>query len=483
MLLILIIFSLTGCEAESEVRACHHRWAQITCKYPKTNNTYQYIDVVLSNETTVQSSKKDVWENKGRLCLYHDTKNKNLKVAIKHVKEREFGEYRCIFFQRPNSSDIQEGKLENELENCPRTFLSVYRTANTTITCDYPDVYEPHIKFFCKKNHFHCDDILSTKSSPKSKGTFTLTGSSRAFNISISDVTSQDAGDYWCGVESNDGSYRFSHTHVHLKVIDIKTLTPTIGHNFTYQCKYNQDASSLTKFICKGEDSTVCKQLVTTTEPDVEQRFIMKEHSGSITITVREVTANDSGIYWCGARHKHNQTHDDFFDGFNLSFSLTQGSIPHLHEHENFVFVLIVCIAFLLLMVVTVLILIYKRLSPLKDTGSEATTQNIKEDNIYEEIEQHFQSPGSENATNTVYLTVDHPTNHPASLHYSTIIFPSSSDIAAAETLILTPSSSACKYSTVKHSRSLTTSTATHPPRPPQEPLYSKVNKLKPKQK
>lgn len=97
-------------------------------------------------------------------------------------------------------------------------------------------------------------------------------------------------------------------------------MTPTIGQNFTYQCNYNQDASSFIKFICKGEDSTVCKQLVTSTEPDVNQRFIMKENSGSITITVREVTANDGGIYWCGARvpHKHNQTHDDFFDGFHL---------------------------------------------------------------------------------------------------------------------------------------------------------------------
>nr|XP_012776701.3 uncharacterized protein LOC105941082 [Maylandia zebra] len=481
MLLLLLIFSLTGCE--SEVRACHHRWAEITCKYPETNNIYQYTDVVLSNGRPVQTSKKDVWEENGRFCLYHDTKNKNLKVAIKHVKEQEFGKYRCRFFQRSNSSDIQEGKLETEHINCPRTYLSVYRTANSTFTCDYPDVYESHIKFFCKKKRFTCEDILSTP-----KGTFTLTGSSRALNISISHVNSQDAGDYWCGVKSNDGSYRLSHTQVHLKVIDIEPLPSTIGQNFTYQCKYNQDASSCIKFICKGEDSTVCKQLVTSTEPDVNQRFIMKENNGSITITVREVTANDSGIYWCGARvpHKHNQTHDDFFDGFNLTVGLNQGSILHPHENKNFVVVLTVCMAFLLpvlLMVVIVLILIYKRLSSSKDTGSEATAQYIKEDNIYEEIEEHFQSPGSEYATNTVYLTVDHPTNHPASLHYSTINFPISSDIAAAETLILTPSSSACKYSTVKHSTSLTTSTATHPPRPPQEPLYSKVNKLKPRQK
>lgn len=103
-------FSFSGCE--SEVRACHHRWAEITCKYPETNNTYQSTDVVLSNGTPVETSKKDVWEENGRFFLYHDTKNKNLKVTIKHVKEQEFGEYRCRFFQKSNSPDIQEGKLE-----------------------------------------------------------------------------------------------------------------------------------------------------------------------------------------------------------------------------------------------------------------------------------------------------------------------------------------------------------------------------------
>lgn len=97
--------------------------------------------------------------------------------------------------------------------NCPPTFLSVYKTANSIITCDYPDVYESRRKFFCKKNDFTCEDILSTK------GKFTLTNSSRALNISISRVASQDAGEYVCGVESSDGSYRYSHTHVLLKVI------------------------------------------------------------------------------------------------------------------------------------------------------------------------------------------------------------------------------------------------------------------------
>lgn len=93
------------------MRACQHRWAEITCKYPETNNKYQYIEVLLSNGTSVRTSKKDEWEDNGRLVLYHDTKNKNLRVAIKRVKERDFGEYRCVF-KRLNSFDIQEGKLE-----------------------------------------------------------------------------------------------------------------------------------------------------------------------------------------------------------------------------------------------------------------------------------------------------------------------------------------------------------------------------------
>lgn len=48
------------------MKACHQGWFQDTCKYPEINKSHQDNDIVDSNETTIQSSEKDVWETEGR---------------------------------------------------------------------------------------------------------------------------------------------------------------------------------------------------------------------------------------------------------------------------------------------------------------------------------------------------------------------------------------------------------------------------------
>ncbi|XP_026202963.1 uncharacterized protein LOC113153516 [Anabas testudineus] len=91
------------------------------------------------------------------------------------------------------------------------------RTAETTITCE--NTGNKHdVQVFCKENDFICEEILSTTSVSKSNGTFTLIKSNSGFNISISDVSSQDAGVYWCGGKSNDGNYRAGLRKIQLEV-------------------------------------------------------------------------------------------------------------------------------------------------------------------------------------------------------------------------------------------------------------------------
>ncbi|XP_063329843.1 uncharacterized protein LOC134627566 [Pelmatolapia mariae] len=95
-----------------------------------------------------------------------------------------------------NSSADRE-ELEFEIaKQCPKAFHQIaYSTAKTTIRCDYPeDKYKSWIKFFCKGNNFSCEDSLSTKPYPKSSRTFTLSNISHGFNMSISNVSSQDDG-------------------------------------------------------------------------------------------------------------------------------------------------------------------------------------------------------------------------------------------------------------------------------------------------
>lgn len=103
--------------------------------------------------------------------------------------------------------------------------------------------------------------------------------------------------------------------------------SPTIGQNLTYFCTFHNDTPKEI-FICKGEDPSICPPLVTSTQPDKTGKFSMErsEFNGewsktgfNVSITVREVTANDSGIYWCGAESKDKTRSNVFFHKFSMT--------------------------------------------------------------------------------------------------------------------------------------------------------------------
>lgn len=93
---------------------------------------------------------------------------------------------------------------------------------------------------------------------------------------------------------------------------DIPTITRsvTVGQNLTHICNYER--GTLMKILCKGEDPSRCKDPITSMANRVNKtvgRFSMKEEKCKInaTVTIREVTLNDSGTYWCGAKGVDNK--------------------------------------------------------------------------------------------------------------------------------------------------------------------------------
>ncbi|KAJ4927490.1 hypothetical protein JOQ06_015217 [Pogonophryne albipinna] len=182
---------------------------------------------------------------------------------------------------------------------------TAYRTAKTSITCDERNKEDSRVKFFCKVNGHICEDILSTKSALRSNGMFTLTETESGFTVSISNVSTQHAGVYWCGVESTERSYRAALRKIQLEVkaaIKNFTRSPTIGQNMTYWCEYPEGAP-VKKFICKGEDPSKCEHVVSTAQNTERFSMIDETEKRNLTITVRGVTKEDSGTYWCGAEH------------------------------------------------------------------------------------------------------------------------------------------------------------------------------------
>lgn len=100
--------------------------------------------------------------------------------------------------------------------------------------------------------------------------------------------------------------------------ITSSTVSPTIGQNFSFWCKYPENVNTA-KFICKGEDPSICQRLATTNY--TTNRFSMKDNTEktNITVTVTEVTAEDAGIYWCGAERTNNRTSNTFFHRLSMT--------------------------------------------------------------------------------------------------------------------------------------------------------------------
>lgn len=97
------------------------------------------------------------------------------------------------------------------------------------------------------------------------------------------------------------------------------TRSPAAGQNFTYWCKCKHDASP-SKLICKGDDPSICQPLVTTSEPDKNKKFFINDkNKTNITVTIRNVTADDSGTYWCRAKSDDQHRSNAFCNRLNLT--------------------------------------------------------------------------------------------------------------------------------------------------------------------
>ncbi|XP_078105415.1 uncharacterized protein LOC144517276 isoform X1 [Sander vitreus] len=227
-LLLILSLMITGWEASSDVKGCTDGWVEFICQH-KTSQQYQRVDVVKGSRTIIGSTQKNEWQTEDRFSVHYDAANRKLRVVIKQLQHGDFGKYKCTFiFKQKSNCD----KVDLEVDDgCQTPFIqTAYRTAKTTISCDKRN--DSRFTFFCKEKGSICEDILSTKSSLKSNGSFTLPETSSSFNVSISNVSSEHAGVYWCGVETNKG-YRAALRKIQLKVEVRNVTTEDTG---TYWC-------------------------------------------------------------------------------------------------------------------------------------------------------------------------------------------------------------------------------------------------------
>uniref|UniRef100_A0A096M4S3 Immunoglobulin V-set domain-containing protein n=1 Tax=Poecilia formosa TaxID=48698 RepID=A0A096M4S3_POEFO len=335
------------------------------------------------------------------------------------------------------------------------------KAAKRNTICNYPDRNQSKIQFRCKSKDFVCEDLspqsyqVSNKDSPESL--------------------------YSCKMEESNTDKR--QAKLILKVTDIVTFTksPIIGENLDFFCKYDK-VQNPDKFVCKGEDPIKCENVTSTKTADENSRFTMVNNNknGNITITMKDVRANDSGTYWCGTKRQGSRI---FISRLLLNVDLvttptspTPTTTSGTSDHENHTVKFESALCNLLgssgfnKMLFTV---VYLTGCLCSDKAENRSGEHPREDCIYEEIPDDLQTK-----VGTVYATVNFSPNDPASMHYCTINFQSgSTKTTDGEAQIVEPSSSSYQYSAIKLSQN-SASLSGPPTKSTGKPLYSAVKEI-----
>nr|XP_046190541.1 polymeric immunoglobulin receptor-like isoform X2 [Oncorhynchus gorbuscha] len=428
----------------------------------------------------IRSGLRNSWQHSGRFSLYDNTGGNYFTVIIRQLTRQDERTYWCGV-DKPTAPDSYT-KVELEVKKDDCCEKSVTETAvlggEATIRCIYPEDHEDDIKYFCKEqDRFICNSMNSKNnkiSDTVQRFSVSDNRGERFSTVTISDLTVDDTGTYWCGVETSRTEQRYITliTQVKLLVInwrDVKPINVTeqVGETARLTCKYPDDHKRNEKFFCKGDSPLTCEDNVRTTvhhEVVYKGRFSLRDNPRTtvFTVHIKELRPEDSGTYWCGSDRrwrpadftrlilsvvaptttimKTKTTAPPTTTFLSLSSpSSSSSSSPSSFSPASSLNgsgtseVIMVSVSLVVLLLLISLILFY-RWKYNKATGSVSSTHRVSPDTgnneggchgdgDYEEIMERPLQSDSDAATSTIYATANLPTSYSDSPHYASVNF------------------------------------------------------------
>nr|XP_023010205.1 polymeric immunoglobulin receptor isoform X2 [Maylandia zebra] len=176
------------------------------------------------------------------------------------------------------------------------------------VSCSYDEGYESYEKYLCKNNCGDSDVLVTTSESRKNKYRIHDDKTARIFTTTISDLHSEDAGKYWCGVTITGKDI---YTEVELKLVPdrccdtVTTVQSYEGYSESISCPYDSQYQNNFKYICRGNlPSTCLQQALITSNNRENRRFRLDDEKmlRKFTVAISNLTQSDSGSYLCGVQ-------------------------------------------------------------------------------------------------------------------------------------------------------------------------------------
>ncbi|XP_026216360.1 polymeric immunoglobulin receptor-like, partial [Anabas testudineus] len=186
-----------------------------------------------------------------------------------------------------------------------------YEGKEANVSCSYDEGYESYEKYLCRNDCGIDDDVLiTTRQTHKNRYSISDDTKKRVFTATISNLTQNDAGKYWCGV---DISRKLDEYPAEVKVEVEKDICcdnsskvqSYEGGSVSISCSYESQDQNNTKYICRGNQPSSCLQqaLITSNNTQNTQFSLTDDkESRKFTVTINSLTQKDSGSYLCGVK-------------------------------------------------------------------------------------------------------------------------------------------------------------------------------------
>ncbi|XP_046700976.1 polymeric immunoglobulin receptor-like [Silurus meridionalis] len=287
-----------------------------------------------------------------------------------------------------------------------------YSGGGVLIKCKYDTEYTQNLKYFCKGSSPGCSDLIKTgdKNMWVTSGRFSLFDDTKSakseFSVMIRELTVEDTGTYQCGVEISQEKYIY--TPVELKVKEDVSFEKTINKtvhvrgDVNISCTYPESHKNDNKFLCKRHTTAACLYMATIKEDVSVGKFSLYDDREKhvFTVSLNDVTEQDSGEYWCGAvAWKQDHEYNVYFIHINLTVTGFSA------------FILIALWASLLVFLIGFIFLIVILYKGCKMQDPETMTPVSSETNGDYENVLHLQSTQNTNPPESVYQKLNPNTN------------------------------------------------------------------------
>ncbi|XDV16547.1 hypothetical protein PO909_016213, partial [Leuciscus waleckii] len=223
-------------------------------------------------------------------------------VSISNVSVRDAGVYWCGAETRDTHLTFISltTKIQLNLFMAP----VVRREGESAeIFCPYDSIYKSKSKSLCKgkcstrdRNTLN-ETVREEKETKTDRLTLNDDVTASVFTGTITGLTAEDAGKYWCALE-RDVNYLYTHLIVIMN--EELNLTKYEGDDVSIQCKHHDEHQ---KCFCKAHEPSMCVKDGVSLETIRDDRFSFSDEAstGVFTVNITDLREEDSGIYWCGS--------------------------------------------------------------------------------------------------------------------------------------------------------------------------------------